>query len=287
MKAMREHLGFEKARPLMARRFHVRRFDCPYHFHPEAELTLIVKGSGQRLVGDHLASFAPGDLVFMGPNLPHTYFHAPEYDEGPGGAVSLVFQFRLEALSSLLELPECGKVTRFMASAGRGFAIGGATRKRVISLMEQVEQAEGWRRWAILLEILGQLAESRDREVLASEVFRAEANQRQTERIERVCAWITDHFRDPVTLEAAAAKAHMTPAAFSRFFHRATNRTFVHFVNELRIGHASRLLIETEQSVAEVAFASGFENLSNFNRRFLQLRSLTPTAYRERATQVS
>ncbi len=287
MKAKREHVGSEKNRTLEAGRFRVRRFDSPYHFHPESELTLIVKGIGQRLIGDHLASFAAGDLVFMGPNLPHTYFHAPEFDEGPSGAESLVFQFKTDVFSSLLATPDCVKLNRFFARSVRGLVIGGATRRRVVALMEQIETMEGWRRWPLLLEILGQLAESRDCQMLASEVYRAESNQRHTERIERVCDWITDNFREPVTLDAAAQKAHMTPAAFSRFFHRATNRTFVHFVNELRIGHASRLLIETEQSVAEIAFASGFENLSNFNRRFLQLRALTPTAYRERATQAA
>jgi AraC-like DNA-binding protein len=146
-----------------------------------------------------------------------------------------------------------------------------------------LEEAKGSRRILLLIEILEILASDRKAVVLASPGFRPEFNEAQGTRIEKSCTWITQRFRGPITLVQAARAAHMSPPAFSRFFHRATNRTFVHFVNELRIGHACRRLLETDLGVAEIAYDCGYENLSNFNRRFRELRNMTPVHYRKTA----
>jgi AraC-like DNA-binding protein len=280
MKASRELVRSDSRRSFFVQAFRQPRFDCPYHYHPEIELTWIMEGYGQRLVGDHLAPFKTGDLVLLGANLPHTYFHPPGYQRGKYGAQAAVIQFKKEILRDLLDSPECRHWSRLFSRAARGWEITGSTRTQVTRLMERLVATDDWRRWCLLLEILGLIADSRPGRMLASAVFVPEGKPQQTQRIERVCAWITQHFREPVTLTEAARQAHMSPPAFSTFFRRATNRTFIHFVHELRIGQACRLLLETDQSIAQIAFESGFENLSNFNRRFQELRRLTPREYR-------
>lgn len=260
------------------------RFTCPYHYHPEVELTWILAGHGQRLIGDHLGNFETGDLVLMGSELPHSYFNPPGFRQGPKGAGSMVLQFRPDCAGGVLkEAPECQRVRLLLQRASRGLAFKGTVRTKVQTLLEGLARAKNSRRILLLLEILEILASDRKADVLASPGFRPEFNQAQGTRIEKACTWITERFREPITLVQAARAAHMSPPAFSRFFHRATNRTFVYFVNELRIGHACRALLETDRGVAEIAYDCGYENLSNFNRRFRELRNMTPVDYRKSA----
>ncbi len=257
------------------------RFRCPYHYHPELELTLIRSGRGHRLVGDDLAAFEPGDLVLLGANLPHTYFHSPDFDEGLEGARSLVVQFLPDLGGGLFSsAPECAGILRLFQRCARGLVPGKTARAKVLPRLLEFEEASPLRRMTLLLEVLDLLARDRQARPLASAGFRPEFNRHQARRLERACEWITCHFREPVTLAQAARQAHLTPSAFSRFFRRATNRTFVHFLNELRVGHACRLLLDTDQPIATIAYESGFENLSNFNRRFRDLKHLTPREFR-------
>lgn len=281
MRALLERINGRQNESFSVFHYFAPRFNCPYHYHPEIELTWILSGHGQRLVGDHLGSFEPGDLVLMGSELPHSYFNPPGFREGPKGARSVVLQFKPDCAGSVLqEAPECQKVRALLLRARQGLLFKGVVRPKVQSLMEALTEAKGSRRILLLIEILELLATDRKAAVLASPGFRPEFNEAQGTRIEKSCTWLTQRFREPVTLAQAARAAHMTPPAFSRFFRRATNRTFVHFVNELRIGHACRGLLETDRGVAEIAYDCGYENLSNFNRRFRELRGMTPLKYR-------
>ncbi len=285
VKAILEQIHPEEIHSFYVRRYRSKRFTCPYHYHPEAELTLIVRGEGQRLVGDHLDRFKAGDIVLMGPNLPHTYFHTPGSRPDPRGVESIVIQFKPEMAGGVLSSPECREFAPLMIRAARGVAVLGSNRAELVRVMESLVEAQSWRRWTLLMEALALISKMRKSKVLASELFEPRWNQRQSKRIERVCAWIAAHYREPITLLEAARQAHLSPPAFSRFFRRATNRTFTRFVNELRIAFACRQLLETDQGISPIAFDSGFENLSNFNRRFQELRSTTPKAYRMATTR--
>lgn len=280
MKAVLEEISPRESHSFAAFQFSMPRFLCPYHYHPEIELTLIVAGRGQRLVGDHLAPFSPGDLVLMGAELPHSYFHSPGFNEGPKGASSIVIQFRPDLAGGLLHSPECRRIFLLLEKSKRGLTFEEKTRARVARLMPELVKAEGPPRLALLLEILHGLSSDSKATPLAGRGFRPVFNVNQAGRIGKICDWLTAHFQEPITLGQAAKKAHLTPAAFSRFFHRATNRPFVRFLNELRVSHACRLLLETDKAIAEIAFESGFENLSNFNRRFRDLKGITPRDFR-------
>ena len=282
MKATREYVETPQNGSFVHLCHRVPEFRCPYHFHPEYELTLIEAGVGQRLVGDHLAPFGPGDLVLIGPNLPHTFFHPPGFDEGPQGAVAVVIFFQPEVAGALLtHAPEARAIRHLLDRGRQGLMFEPQVRAQAAALLRGIAgQEEPFARMMRLLEALHLLSCDRRAVPLASDGFHYSGNARQTERIERVCQWASRHFREPLTLEEAARRAHLSPAAFSRFFHRATNRPFTRFLNELRIGHACRLLLETERTVAEIAFESGFDTLSNFNRRFRQFKTTTPREYR-------
>jgi AraC-like DNA-binding protein len=260
--------------------FRASRFQCPFHYHPECELTLILSSTGQRYVGDHIGRFAPGDLVLMGPNLPHMYVNDQKFS---GRAHSRVLQFLPDCLGAhFLECGEAKSIRALLERSRVGLSFHGKTRDQVADALGEMIALEGIERVISFLKILGRLARSRDFRLLASPAYSPSLALYQGERINRACELISKKFRENVTQSEAARAARMSRPSFSRFFHRATNKTFRGFLNEVRIGHASRALLETDQTVAEICYDSGFSNLSNFNRQFLRLRQVSPREYRRK-----
>jgi AraC-like DNA-binding protein len=256
------------------------RFDCPFHYHPELELTLIVNSSGHRYVGDHIGRFASGDLVLMGPNLPHSYLN----DANARGAESIVLQFLPDCLGAgFFQTGEMRQIRVLLERSRVGLSFHGKARERVAAAMVRLRTLEGAARLVAFLEILQALAGTRDYRQLASPTYAPSLALYQGERINRVCELISQRFRENVTQAEASRVAKMSGPSFSRFFRRATNKTFRAFLNEVRVGHASRLLLESDQSVAEICYDSGFGNLSNFNRQFLKLRKVSPRDYRKKS----
>jgi len=280
VKAILEKVSHDRNHSFALFEFQTRRFDCPFHYHPEIELTLIRGSSGHRYVGDHIGRFNPGDLVLMGPNLPHSYINDAKF---PGPAHSIVLQFLPECLGAdFFQLGETKNIQGLLAKSRLGLAFYGRTRDRATQALTELNKLEGLDRLVSLLKILQMLAESKECRTLASPTYSPSLALYQGERINRVCELISKGFKDGITQSEAAKTAKMSAPSFSRFFRRATNRTFRAFLNEVRIGHASRMLQDTDHSVAEVCYASGFGNLSNFNRQFLKLRKVSPRNYRRK-----
>lgn len=259
-----------------------RGFDCPWHFHDECELILVQQSGGFRMLGDHLTALRGGDLVLIGSGLPHIYHND---ETAPGGAPQVhafLIQFEPNCLGEgLMKLAAMGQVRRLLERATLGLAVGGATRARVAEMMMKMGRVSGVTRIARFLEILDVLARSRDCRSLASPDFAASANPFDQGRMNRVCRYISERLDRSIFLSDVARLVHLSDGAFSRFFRAHTGKTFPAFVNELRIGRACRLLAENEMNVTEVAFASGFGNLSNFNRQFLRLKGTSPSQFRK------
>jgi AraC-like DNA-binding protein len=285
VKAILEKISHDRNRSFVLFEFQTRRFDCPFHYHPEIELTLIAGSSGHRYVGDHIGRFAPGDLVLMGPDLPHSYINDAKFS---GRAHSVVLQFLPTCLgSNFFQLGELKGIRHLLERSCVGLSFQGRTRDRVAPLLVQLKDLDGVARLAAFLNVLEILARSKEFRVLASPTYSPSLALYQGERINRVCELVSRRFREGITQSEAARTARMSAPSFSRFFRRATNKTFRAFLNEVRIGHASRMLLETDQTVTEVCYDSGFGNLSNFNRQFLRLRKVSPRAYRRKRVGTS
>ena len=282
---------FEKVVPPPGRSLAWDIFDLPafpyrWHFHPEFELTLITAGRGRRFVGDSIEPFEPGDLVLLGPHLPHTWHSVPV--RGLRSA-AFVVRFGPDLLGAgFLEQAECGRLRQLMAAAGRGLVFAGSAAGEVADRMAGLATASALERLLALPALLDRLAERAKQRSLSSLEWDAAPPSRDARRIDRACRHIMQHFTEPLSLAAVAAVVKLSPAGFSRFFHRMTGRTFVSWLTEVRIGHACRLLTQTDQPVLEIAIDSGFGNLSNFNRAFRRLRGCTPRDWRrlERAPRI-
>ncbi len=256
-------------------------YGATWHFHPEFQITLVLRSTGYRLVGDKITPLIPGDLVLVGSNLPHVWQQDPDA-RGPRPAVhAIVVRFQKTFLGQdFWEIPEAEPVHRLLKRAARGLHISGRTRDAVAARLERLVNAKGLDRIAELLGILGALAESRELAPIASAGFVPSLSSDDQGRMERVTAHIHAHLTETIDRATVARAAHLSEGAFSRFFKLRTGKTLPEYVNELRVGRACRLLAEEERKITDIALDCGFRNLPNFNRRFREITHLTPRDYR-------
>lgn len=259
------------------------RFEVPWHFHPEIELTCIVEGEGDRCVGDHLGAFSAGDLVLLGPNLPH-YWRSVQAGGKNRRARALVLHMRTTSLGpGFWELPECREWKQLLDSAPRGLCFDQATAARVQPLFESLESSKGTKRLLGLLEILQILAEGAGTAGrLAGLGYLPDNDSLAADRMRRVYDHLYAHLEEPLSLPEIAQVAGMSDAAFSRYCKKVTGRTLTALINELRVARACKQLVETTLSVSEIAFLTGFQSLSNFNRVFAEAKGTAPSWYRSR-----
>jgi AraC-like DNA-binding protein len=261
------------------RRIAGKQFSAPYHYHPEMELTWIVRSSGHRFVGDHIEPFAAGDLVLLGSNLPHVWLNHPDCSR----AETVVVQFLPQFLGAgFFDLPEMIAVRRLFERAARGVSFSPSARKKVSHALSHLAEETGPRRLAHLLEIFATLATDRSARMLCSPRYAPQHNSENEARINAVYRHLVANFRDTIFQSDIAAGIGLSPAAFSRFFRHATGRGFTETLNDIRLGHACELLRETNRTIAEACYESGFENLANFNRQFRRRHGLSPTEWRAR-----
>lgn len=261
---------FERAEP---------DFPFHWHYHPEFELTLILEGSGQRLIGDSVEEYAPGDLVLLGSNLPHTYHSGPV--EGLHRA--LVCQFRPGLLGeSFLALPEMQPLKTLLAQAEHGLSfslVAGAQRTALLQRLCNLTSLAQSARMLELLGIFNALArEASARRICGPKLLPARVEDRR--RIEKICGLLCESYLEPIDYQRLAETLNLSHASLCRFFRRSTGKTMTDYVNEYRISMAAQLLRETDKSIIEIAFEVGFGNYSHFNRQFQKIKGKTPRTFR-------
>lgn len=269
----------------LVRRFEEPHFSSPFHQHPEIELTYIVRSSGTRIVGDHIGHFTAGDLCLIGANLPHVFRNNKNLK---GKAISEVLHFRRDLANGFIgNAPELGTFAQLLDQASRGLCFKPETARKVGRRMTELREAEGPKRWRLFFEIAELLCQSSGRRILCSPGYTGGLPAEKDERIQKACQHILEHYQEPLPHDEMARRIHLTKSHFSRIFKRATKKTYQEFLSEVRLGHACRLLTETDLPVIDVAFDSGFNNLSNFNRRFRQAYGISPRDYRKQLSQDS
>jgi AraC-like DNA-binding protein/mannose-6-phosphate isomerase-like protein (cupin superfamily) len=274
MKPTIEHLITPAESSFRYKRFSQNSFKFVWHCHRDYELTLILKGNGRRFVGDDVSDFAPGDLLFTGPGLPHTW-----YSEDNGETI--VIQFGEYFLGKdFFALPEMRRLQLFFQKSAHGLVFERAIVNKVKSKMCQLEKVQSAKRIILLLDILDILANSTQYKSLSIHRFSMPIAGKSEKRIDTVCNYVYNHYIEPITLESISSIAGLKTQSFCRFFKNSTGKVFNDYLTELRIAHACMLLIETEKNISEVCFESGYSNLSNFNRRFAKLKGTSPRNYR-------
>jgi AraC-like DNA-binding protein/quercetin dioxygenase-like cupin family protein len=275
LKAAYEDIASKKgSESFLAYAFTIPCFEFKWHYHPEYELTLITRGKGKRLVGDSYENFEAGDLVLLGPNLPHTWTS----DETKNKTVSaVVIQFSKDFIQRFLELKEFAEVAALLASADRGLFFPNA--KVDSGELKRLPALAGVEKITLLLLILQKLVVQKHKK-LSSEYFHIVKGEETERRINKICQYIQIHSAERVTLEQVATLVHLSRSAFSKFFKRATGKTFSDYVNDIRIGNSCFMLCESDKAISEIAYETGFESLTYFNRVFLKKKGVTPKVFR-------
>lgn len=260
-----------------------QKFDSPIHYHEEYELNLILNGKGiKRVVGGHIEIIDDLELVLIGPNLYHTWFmHQCTHDS----ITEVTIQFHKDLFDEkFLKRNQLSFVKSMLERSQRGILFSPETVQALKERLLLMDKKTGFDSVLELLSVLHDLSMSRNMRVLSDSSFSDEKFNYNSSRIDKVFEYMNNNYNKQVSLAEVSRIASMPEASFSRFIKKRTGKTFVDSLNEIRLGHASRMLIDTNSTVAEIAYKCGFNNISNFNRIFKRKKFCIPKEFRETYT---
>lgn len=284
MKAQLIDVALRSQRTIQIKKIDEFYFESLFHFHQLCELVWVEESFGKRIVGDNVSNFSGGDLVFMSPNLPHVWQNDPIFFLKKRGYKSraTVTYFPPDFLINLSDELSVIQPTQELIKRGtRGLKFYGKTQSLVAEILMNISEGDGLKKILDFLHALEILSNSKEYEYLASVSYENLHDEKDTIRMLSVYKFMMQNFHNKISLEQVAQVACMSPTAFCRFFKSRTQKSFIEFLNELRIGHACKLLQENDYSIADACYESGYNNLSNFNKFFRIITRKTPTEYRK------
>lgn len=250
-----------------------------WHYHPEYEICLTLNSRGQRYIGEHIADYDHFDFVLLGPKLPHTWCSKTLIE--PGQHLTYVAQLPTKWIENLAQQPELAALSELLEKSKYGVEFSQSTAQQACKLFDEMANATPLQRLIGLLEMLRlMLADTQTKVICNNDYAPNIFPDSSTEKIDKVIAYIHDHYTENLKAEQLAELIHMSTNHFHHFFKQRTEQTFTELINKLRIGKACSMLLNTDLSVAIIGERCGFNNLSNFNRRFLQIKDCTPREFR-------
>jgi len=275
----------ELIEPSFNQSFTFRKFEEPepnlkpfWHYHPEIELVYVKSGSAKRHIGNHISEYKNGDLILLGPNLPHYGFT----ERLMGHRSEIVVQMKSDFLGQeFFSIPEMKEIQILLRKAAAGIIFHDKTKQEVGGLLESLSESDPFTKLMGIITVFRKLALSGDFELLNTNNPTLVLRKQDNDKIDRIYNYVKDHFKDDIRLEDISKLVTMEIPSFCRYFKRVTGKTFTEFVNEFRVTHACKLISETDMSIAAICFESGFNNSSHFNRLFKNTTGKTPLEYRD------
>lgn len=270
-------------RSFIIRKLTAPYFDPTFHLHPEFQLCYIIEGTGNRLIGDTISPFTSGDLVLLGPNLPHVWRnHDAYFEKGQAlktSAIVIYFDDHLLG-ESIYKKEEFEKIKHLFKQAECGIEITGDTRTMVSRLMQELLDMKGTASVIQLLKILDTIGNANEYHLITDTHATSYNTVAETDRMNKIFAFTMQNFRRKIYLEEAASIAGMTCTSFSRYFKSRVNQSYSDFLKEIRIEHACKLLKEDKMGIDLIGRACGFKSVTNFNRQFKEVMGKCPHQYR-------
>lgn len=259
-------------------------FDYPIHNHPEYELNLIMGMSGTRIVGDSIERYTDYDLVLLGPYLYHKWDGDVQLQNSGQHYRVITIQFGMGLMGGqFFQKEQFGKIRKLLQDCSEGIKFHGKTLEEAMNIMINLTEDKGFMNVIQFLQLLDLLSKSSEICYLSSEGFSSKVLSSHSNRIQMAYSYILKHYaKIDLKIRDVANQVNMSDSAFSHFFQKYAFRSFTQFLVDIRIGHACKLLLDTDETIGQISYESGFNNLANFNRLFKKYRQCTPVEFRRR-----
>ena len=275
MKPILEPIHVGRQKTISAFVYCKKNFEMPWHFHPQHELTYIEESIGTKFIGDYVGNYEPGELVLLRSNLPHCWKNHVQED---GKSESLVIQWNKGIFT---KVPELQPLFAMLKTASKGIIFNQKSVELIVPMLKKMPNLTGHHLYIQLLSVLTHLSEC-DYRTLSEASFTDDLPTEYGNRMSQIHSFTEIHFHKKVYLKEVADLVNMTEQSFSRFFKKMMGRSYFTFLNEYRINMASRMLIDTDWSVAEIGFKCGYESLPFFHKQFNKYKEESPSKYRKR-----
>lgn len=291
MKPKLEKIPFNNLSSITVKREITPYMDYPWHYHPEFEIIFVEKSYGIRLMGSHIGNFSDGDLVFISPGLPHVWKNDKAFYQGNKDLFVDVYviHFRKDAFTEgFFNLPEFTQVRKLFLLGQQGILIHeGEEHRNISTMVKQVVSTNGLSRLILFLKLLDTIAGAKNYELLSIAGYKTSVDLSDTERINTVMNFIMANYSDDIKASQIARLINLTETSFCRYFKSKTHKTFSHFLNEVRILNACKLLVNSNMTVTQICYNTGYNNISHFNRQFKLITGLTAKQYARKYTEES
>jgi AraC-like DNA-binding protein len=288
MKPLFQKLPLKRDTSFVFQRYETPYFETPLHYHEAFELVLCDGGFGKKVIGNHISEYEEGDLILIGANLPH-WFKADDSfysDLSLKRPASIVIQFDLKSFGNdFFEIEELKKIKQVFERSRFGLEFFGDTREKVKAILKKNLNESPLQKFVKLLEILEILNNSSEYRLLTN-IQMEGRSIKDAGRMNKIFEIIFRDFKNDLNIDKMAKEINLTNEAFCRYFKQRTQKTFVDYLNEVRLSHACKLLRETDNQILAICFDSGFNNLSNFNRLFKKNIGISPSLYRKKALKI-
>lgn len=261
-----------------------KHFPNPLAFHPDIELLFVVKGAGTLIVGDSIERFKSSDIVLIGENTPHVWYSDKKCTQKDSNLSSeaIFILFKKDIFGEpFWQLPELKNILNLIQLSQRGIRLEGNTSEEVALLTRSITTASGFKRIGLLFSILEIIASKKEYRLMTSPAVQEMINKSDSIRLNKVYKYVINNYQEDIQLEEAAAIANLSAPAFCRYFKKRTNKTFIQFLNEIRITNACRLLLEEDISIASVCYSCGYTSVSYFIKKFREITGHTPLTYKK------
>ncbi len=277
MKPLVEKLPLADDKSFVANIHTTPNFEVPWHQHIEYELILFIKGAGHSYIGNYVGEFVVDDIYFLGSNLPHTFQKA-----SPDLVTSaIVIHFKENFWGdTFLALPELTQIKKLFDKSVQGLYIEGPSKIELGKIIKQLVEARGFERIVLLCQALHLLAKRQEYKALSTQEVK-EFNTKNKNRLDTIFQFTLSNFQESIKIEKVAESVHMSIPAFCSYFKKSTKKTYIDFLNEIRVGYACKQLVDSQKNIETICYESGFNTLANFNKQFLKVKKLTPSKFRK------
>lgn len=271
--------------------FAIRTFSKPvfateFHFHKECQINYVIHTTGKRIIGDSIEPFIEGEITFLGSNLPHVWYNQVSAETDAVMATSITLFIDPDKLISALRyFADPLQIEQFLTKAKRGILFQGSdqhiVKKRLLSLTDN----SGIKQVIAFLELIDSMVSAVDYSLISSAGFSNHYSLKDNSKIDKVFRYMFDHYQQEITLEEIAQVANMTKHAFCHYFKTRTQKSFIEFLNEIRVSQAAQMIAQDQNLIGNIAYDCGFGSLSNFNKVFKSIKGLTPTEYKKQLSK--